>query len=75
MIEYLDGLPDNKILERNVFSEACLVPKGLVSGESAYNLINNGKALALCGHDLAFCALELIIKVSKKIYVYSFNVE
>ena len=75
MIEYLDSLPDNNILEKKFFSEACLVPRGLVRGENAYNLMNSGKALSLCGYDIAFCAIELIIKVSKKIYIYSSNVE
>ena len=62
MTTSVSGLPAPKDLDAVEPSDVTLLPRGLVTGDLANTLIDNGQAFRLCGRALGFTAIEVVIQ-------------
>lgn len=62
MTQIVAGLPPPNSLSDTTGSNLYCIPRAIASGDTAASLIANGHALPLLGNDLAFAAVELIIR-------------
>ena len=62
MTASVSGLPAPKELDTVEPSNVTLLPRGLVTGDLATTLIENGQAFRLCGKALGFSTIETVIR-------------
>ena len=67
MTTSVSGLPAPKKLDAVTPSDVTLLPRGLVNGDLAESLIDNGQAFRLCGRALGFSAVEIVIRSGSNI--------